>query len=333
MSNRAIDAVRDFSKTKGSERLLLFMIAEGINKSTGIYRSAISTLMADCNMSESWVHKLITKLIQRGELIVFDNPGHSSDFAIPIYEGELGYDPQPCDGVGHTCTHRHTSLSVDRETIRRQDWAAQRRQQRTSRKSPRVDDSTPPTENAPEPARGVLEYTPGCIGVHPRVDGSTPPGVSEYTQYPSSTPLDLPLDVPGASPQKKLTGTEKTDGAETAPTPPLPPSPPEWEPGDMEPSRLWGRVVATLQRVTPAPAMASWIYPARIARYGWDADGTLCVEVATPGQAHADMIDRRYSYLIADALARVYHVPASRVAVSLTWTSPTKSLTHAEVAP
>ena len=97
--------------------------------------------------------------------------------------------------------------------------------------------------------------------------------------------------------------------------------------GDQPAPQLWARIVKIVgEAVTPAQ-MASWIYPARIARYGWDADNTLCVELMTPGRAHADAIDQRYSYLITDALARIYDLPTSRVAVSLSWRS------HAEVAP
>ncbi|HEY8325876.1 MAG TPA: helix-turn-helix domain-containing protein [Ktedonobacterales bacterium] len=104
-------------------------------------------------------------------------------------------------------------------------------------------------------------------------------------------------------------------------------------PGDRPASQLWAAVVRALGATTPAAAMASWIYPARIAQYGWDADNTLCVELMTPGRAHADILDQRYCYLITDALARIYHLPTARVAVSLTWKSLTHTLTHAEVAP
>ncbi len=155
MSNRAIDAVRDFSNSKGSERLLLFMIAEGINKSSGTYEAKISTLMDDCNMSERWVQKLIGQLVESGELVVIKRTGHSSSFAIPIYEGELGYAPQPCIGKDHLCTGRHTPLSVDRETSRREEWAEQRRIQRRARRG--VHSDAPPSECTPG---GASECTP-----------------------------------------------------------------------------------------------------------------------------------------------------------------------------
>lgn len=211
MSNRAIDAVRDFSQTKGSERLLLFMIAEGINKGTGYYEALISTLMADCNMSERWVQKLIVRLVEAGELIVFERTGHSSVFTIPIYEGEIGYAPEPCNSDLHLCLGQHTSLSVNRETIRKEDWSAQRRQQRTSRKvksakdvNEGVNDSTPPPET---PQGGERECTPPRPIVHPRVNDSAPPGERECTQYPVLNPLVLPLDEPNArdtSPSENL---------------------------------------------------------------------------------------------------------------------------------
>ena len=88
-------------------------------------------------------------------------------------------------------------------------------------------------------------------------------------------------------------------------------------PGDRTPQRLWGQVVTALAQNTTPAQRAAWIAPARIAGYGWDEDGTLCVELATVGHAQADMIDRRYSYLISDALARVYQIPASRVALEI----------------
>lgn len=336
MSNRVIDAVKDFSKTKGSERLLLVMIADGINKSTGVYEAFISTLMADCNMSERWVQKLIVRLVETGELIVFERTGHNSSFAIPIYEGELGYAPQPCDSEQHLCIGYHTPLSVDRENIRRDEYNANRRQQRTSRrvkKEKGVNGSAPlpPNDDAPLIAdtpqttqRGERECTPPRPIVHPPVNDSTPRGEREYTHYPSSYPLDLPIEEPNAHARDDLSikknqgeGGENGDAEPGPPTPPTPPPSVAPAAPHMPPSYLWSRVYTRLRQSMTEAQIASWISPAHIASYGWDDDGQLLVHLETPGRAQADMIERKYSYIIAAAIGGVMGIPASRVTLEI----------------
>ena len=211
MSNRAIDAVRDFSPSKGSERLLLFMIAEGINKSSGTYEAKISTLMDDCNMSERWVQKLIGQLNQSGQLIIMRRTKQSSSFAIPVYEGEIGYAPRVCTSKAHICTGFHTPLSVNRETIRREEWAEQRRIQRHARR--RVH------HNAPIPNEGERECTlKGERECTLEVNGNAPPYVTPilnpFVETPSlapQAPVSTPREI--APPERR---TRESDFDQTA---------------------------------------------------------------------------------------------------------------------
>ena len=72
----------------------------------------------------------------------------------------------------------------------------------------------------------------------------------------------------------------------------------------------------------------------RIARYGWDADGVLRVELHTVGRAHADILDQRYGYLISDALSRRFNISARHVCLTynhVPFSSPAPQVTRREV--
>lgn len=320
MSNRAIDAVKDFSTRKGSERLLLVMIADGINKSTGVYEAKIDTLMADCNMSERWIQKLIVRLLESGELIVFERTGHSSAFAIPIFQGEQGYAPQPCDSETHLCLRMHTPLSVNREEVRRDEWSAQRRRQRSGRRVKGVNDRTPPGENDAEGDKGVnydappgeLSFTPPRPIVHPPVNYDAP--------ITHSLPTDLPADVPDALTREPSSSHQKiADEPDAAPalTPPAPPLPAPGAAPTLSPQAIWGRACARMREGLPPAQMASWIIPCHLTACGWDADGDFQATLAAPGNYQARMIEDRYVYDVRQAIGGAVGVAQSRVALTI----------------
>src|SRR5579859_5415756 len=209
MSNRAINAVLDHSKTKGPTRLLMFVIADGIGKDSNVYRARVATLMRDCNCSEASVHRLVRKALASGELVQIDNPGHASHFAIPLLEGEPGYAPVDCHSDTHTCSGHHTPLDITREDVRNAD--DYRRRPRTGGIT--GDTRRGITNDTPhvKPRKGVSEVTPpGVRSDTPRVSEVTPPGVRSDTQYHSGTSFSNPIDVPVAPSLTKKKPEETT---------------------------------------------------------------------------------------------------------------------------
>lgn len=205
MSNRAITAVLDYSKTKGSARVLEIVIADGIMKDAGYYEAAIETLVWQCNADERFVHRLINRNIELGELIVYSRPRYRNRYLIPLYEGEPGYNPQPCESTDHSCNGHHTPLWVSREDAQREEVMQRRRATRAARKSkgkpqgegdPTVADRPPSTvaDRPPidplvvnRPPQGGQETTPGWSIDHPNGGQETTRTLYLPNPYPNLT--------------------------------------------------------------------------------------------------------------------------------------------------
>ena len=220
MSNRAINAVLDHSKTKGSQRLLMFVIADGIGKDSGFYHAKVETLRRECNCSERYIQTLIGKLLKTPELIAFETQGHATKFAIPILEGEPGYAPEECHSESHTCAGFHTPLDITREDVRNADRTRRgARSGGASQITPRgeqqytLGSASQITPHA-EQRKGVNRRSPrGEQEITPRVNRRSPGGEQEITQYPSVSHFLNPTDIPGAS----SSHDEHTGGTPEAP--------------------------------------------------------------------------------------------------------------------
>jgi hypothetical protein len=195
MSNRAISAVLDYSQTRGDDRVLMIVIADGISKDTEVYRARISTLMRQCNRSESAVHRHITRCIKAGELVVLDSTHAPNTFAVPILPGEPGYDPQPCDATDHTCNGYHTPLSVSREVTTDRRTHAVHPARAPRRGTPGGARSDTPRGARSDTPRGARSGTPGGA----RSD--TPGGARSDTPggARSDTPGGARSDTPGGA--------------------------------------------------------------------------------------------------------------------------------------
>lgn len=242
MSNRAINAVLDFSHTKGDDRVLMFVIADGISKDSGAYPAKVSTLIRQCNRSESAIHRHVNRCIRLGELVVLDGIRSPNTFYIPILQGEAGYAPEACESDEHSCNGYHTPLSVNREDIAASAIKAARQQRRSQRKSQRRGASIDtPNENATGVSGmtpgGASIDTPGCQEWHPRVSDVAP-----------NTNIDSPFITPdiylGAPTPTEKSSTDEMSAAARTPTPPMPPAPPL----PAEQRELWATVRRDLAR-------------------------------------------------------------------------------------
>ena len=204
MSNRAINAVLDFSQTKGDDRVLMFVIADGISKDTGAYPARISTLMRQCNRSESTVHRHVNRCIRSGELIVLDGLQSANTFYIPILPGEAGFAPESCEGGAHSCNGYHTPLSIDRESISAGAIKAARSQRKSQRRGAKSD-----TLPAKVPA-GVPDVTP------PPVSSDTPPCQEWHPPVPEAAP-NTHINTLSITPSNYQGASTKTQNVLTKP--------------------------------------------------------------------------------------------------------------------
>lgn len=186
MGNYTINGVKNCSRTKGSLRLLLFLIADAIPDNTGYYTLTTEALATYCNYEERFTRRLLNRLVPTGELIKVTRPGKKVVYMIPILEGEPGYDPQPCDGTSHECTGYHTPLDRTRDELYRAFYAAKKTLDKARYDHTAVTQKDPGTMIPGSPVRS---YPP------PRYDDTGDPGTID-PPYPISTQSDKPKDKP-----------------------------------------------------------------------------------------------------------------------------------------
>ncbi len=183
MSYITEQAVRDYSERQGTDYVVLLMIAAYVNQESDLAYPSITTIARVSHIGGSEenkkrrVKRVLTRLIQCGDLVVIPQSGHVSMYAIPLYPGEMGYNPQEC-GEEHDCNRWHTLLPVRRERSH-YDQADTRKKAAKRQLSARkgVAPRPPVTPGvAPAPLGGGAQATPG---VAPAPLG----GGAQATQY------------------------------------------------------------------------------------------------------------------------------------------------------
>lgn len=307
MSNRAISAVIDYGQLKGPHLALMLVIADGMDKDTDQYHAKIATLARQCHCSERAVQRSILSCLRAGELIVQEGMIYPNTFYIPIYEGEPGYHPMPCESTTHTCTKYHTPLTVSREEARADDVKQARAAARRA---------YPQRGDGSVTRRGDGSVTPGVTEVSPQGDGSGTPPVTEVAPFtPSLTPSLTPV-VTGGLTQSKKKGTGQS-AERTPPTPPTPSPAPaaaaalyRVRDADLKDWRgafgLWGDVRSSLRAAGSISAGqdSSWLAPVKLYR-SRTVDGAWLI--VCPSTAVATYLRERYAGRIAVELQMNSH--------------------------
>ena len=209
MSNYAITATKHYSQAKGSARLLQMMIADALNDNTDVAIRDAKLLAEECYTAVQVVRRLIMRQIAAGELIgVMANTGGGKwyQFAIPIYPGEEGYDPQPCEGADHVCNGMHTPLSISRERLYRDKAREARKHHQPARmrRARQVVNTVDNSEAYPQAgtgefqARGTGEFHTGTGEFHTGT-GEFHTGTGEF--HPPDPPIRIPISDPGFYPE------------------------------------------------------------------------------------------------------------------------------------
>ena len=79
--------VWDYSRTRGSARLMMLALADNANDETRETFPSLTYLARKCNCSYRQARFLITRCEELGELVVLERPGTSSIYRIREYNG------------------------------------------------------------------------------------------------------------------------------------------------------------------------------------------------------------------------------------------------------
>lgn len=111
MCYKAVSAVFDSSKSVGSQRLLLVVLAHHKNRKTGQCNPSIKTLAAECKISERSVQRNLKSLVELGELRIQSGATHARSNCYSLCLS-IDTSPRACGNNPDThVTHTPTPVS------------------------------------------------------------------------------------------------------------------------------------------------------------------------------------------------------------------------------
>jgi hypothetical protein len=111
MCYKAVSAVLESSKSVGSQRLLLVVLAHHMNSETGQCNPAIKTLAAKCMISERSVQRNLKSLVELGELRIQSGATHARSNCYSLCLS-IDKSPRACGNNPDThVTHTPTPVS------------------------------------------------------------------------------------------------------------------------------------------------------------------------------------------------------------------------------